>query len=76
MGEQPVARAIERGAVGVGRVELALVGDQRREEPDARGRLLDPPRQRLAVEPAGDDVELGLPGRVVQRRRARTRRGA
>ena len=67
MGEQPVARAIERGAVGVGRVELALVGDQRREEADARGRLLDPPRERLAVEPAGDDVELGLPGRVVQR---------
>ena len=24
------------------------------------------PRERLAVEPAGDDVELGLPGRVVQ----------
>ena len=63
---QPVARAIERGAVGVRGVELALVGDQRREEPDARGRLLDPAGERLVVEPARDDVELGLPRRVVE----------
>jgi hypothetical protein len=55
--------------------ELALVGDQRREEADARGRLPRSARERLAVEPAGDDVELGLPGRVVQRA-APNRRGA
>ena len=66
VGEQPVARAIERRAVGVRDVELALARDQRREEPDARARLLDPAGQRLVVEPAGDDVELGLPGRVVE----------
>ena len=64
--DEPVARAVERGAVRVRGVQLALVREQGREEPDARRRLVDPAGQRPS--PSSQRVTTSssaVPGRVV-----------
>ena len=65
--DEPLPGPVQRVSVGVRCVQLALLGEQRGEEPDAGGGFEDASRQRLGVEPARDDVQLRLPRGVVDR---------
>ena len=64
---EALASALEGGRRRVGAPQLALAREQRRPPAGAGGELDDPAAHRQAVEPAAGRVELGVPGRVVDR---------
>ena len=65
MRDEPFARAIERRRRGVVQRELALRGEERRPPAGPGGQFDDLARDGERIEPATGDVELGVPGRVV-----------
>ena len=67
VGDEPLARALERGRRGVVQRELALRGQERRPPAGAGGQLDDLAADRQAVEPAPGGVQLRVPGGVVDR---------